>query len=404
MTASTIPDQPDLARMRRDRHARLQKGMSDHGVDAMILIGNANVCYAGGASWPYGDSGRANIERPVAVVVSGDEHPHLYTPFREDAAAQLDLPEDHLHGPVYLDFDEGVEAFGRLLTELVPHKATVAVDDVTGAMARNRDRLFSSWPPPGVEPIIGHARLLKTPDELACTRKASKITAAAMAEVQKALVPGVRQTQLTARFLRHIFDLGAEANILDPIWQVMPDRREDLPWTTHGDVPCPLLTTERQLAAGDVLWVDTAVSYAGYHSDFGRTWIVGQDPSPRQEAQYQKWKAINDAVLAEVRPGVNAARLTAAARNLCDGESPWMPHFYLSHGIGVETAEMPFIGTDLGEEFDESIVLAPGMIIIIEPIIWDEGAGGYRSENIYSVTEDGWILVSDDYPYDPYGN
>src|SRR3982074_1272684 len=112
MSTLTIPAEPDLIRMRRERGARLQKAMSDTGVDALLLLGNPNVTYATGASWPVGDSGRANVERPVAVVVSGDPTPHLFTSFRDDAAARLDLPDDHLHGPVYLDFDEGVDAFG----------------------------------------------------------------------------------------------------------------------------------------------------------------------------------------------------------------------------------------------------------------------------------------------------
>ena len=66
------------------------------------------------------------------------------------------------------------------------------------------------------------ARLIKTPDELACLRHALRITEQAMAEVQARLAPGVRQTDLTATFLHRVFELGADANVLDPIWQVMP--------------------------------------------------------------------------------------------------------------------------------------------------------------------------------------
>ena len=64
--------------------------------------------------------------------------------------------------------------------------------------------------------------------------------------------------------------------MLDPIWQVMPASIADGPWTTTGDLACPLLNTERALEAGDVLWSDASISYAGFHSDFGRTWIVGR--------------------------------------------------------------------------------------------------------------------------------
>ena len=64
---------------------------------------------------------------------------------------------------------------------------------------------------------------------------------------------------------------------------------------------------------------------------------------------------------------------------------------------------MPFIGTDLGEEFDESIVLIPGMVMVLEPVIWQDHQGGYRSEDIFVITEDGYRWLSDFpyYPFDP---
>ncbi len=229
-----------------------------------------------------------------------------------------------------------------------------------------------------------------------------------MAEVQDGLQPGARQTDLTARFFRKVFELGAEANALDPIWQVMPKHQRDLPWTTHGGIACPLITTERELARGDVLWVDTGIMYQGFHSDFGRTWIVGEEPSDRQHAQYEQWRNISDSVVATLRAGVTASELTAVAieschGELCDGKRPWMEHFYLGHGLGLDAAEVPYVGTDLGDGYDRRLVLEANTVVVIEPIIWDEGYSGYRSENVYVVTEEGSMSLTD-YPYDPYGS
>ena len=156
-----------------------------------------------------------------------------------------------------------------------------------------------------------------------------------------------------------------------------------------------------------MIWVDTGVSYAGFSSDFGRTWVVGQDPTPTQHAQYRAWRRIIDAVRAEVRAGVTGADLTAAALGAWDGPSasgrprPWMDHFYLSHGLGIESAESPFIGTDLGDAYDARQVLAAGTVLVLEPLIWEEGHSGYRSEEVLVVTDDGWLSLTD-YPYDPY--
>ncbi|MBV9871350.1 MAG: aminopeptidase P family protein, partial [Frankiaceae bacterium] len=183
--------------------------------------------------------------------------------------------------------------------------------------------------------------------------------------------------------------------------QIMPDRIEDGPWTTTGGLACPLLTTEREVVKGDVLWVDMGISYGGFQSDFGRTWIVGDEPSAVQRAQFEKWRAIMAAVLGKLRAGATCADLTAAAIEVAGGGKPWMDHFYLGHGLGIDSAEMPFVGSDIGPEFDASYVLEAGMLLVLEPIVWENGQCGYRSEEVLLITEDGWEPMTD-YPYDPF--
>jgi Xaa-Pro dipeptidase len=402
-SATDIPAEPDRTRLRRETGARLRSAMGEHGVGALILLGNNAVTYATGTSWPLGDAGLSHVERPVAVVLADDEWPHLFLPFREGAAEESELPADHVHGPVYLEFDEGVRDFAGVLADLVPRGAAVATDELTGAMRRGQDRLFSDASFGDAAVIVAAAKAVKTIDEIACIRKAVRITDEAMVAVQAALAPGVRQLDLSAEFLRRAFELGAVASMLEPIWQVMPNSKAEGVWTTHGDLALPLLSTERELRPGDVLWTDVSITYGGYCSDFGRTWIVGADPTPRQQAQFHRWRDIMTAVLEVTRAGATAAELTRAATEANGGSRPWLPHFYLGHGIGVNAAEMPLIGTDLGDEFDENYVLAPGMVVVLEPVVWEDGTGGYRSEEIVVITEEGWIKLTD-YPYAPYGH
>ncbi len=402
-SAWDIPDKPDLGRLRAATGGRLRAAMADRGVEALILLGNSNVVYATGVSWPLGDAGLSYVERPVAVVLADDPAPHLFLPFREGAASEAGLPVDHLHGPVYLEFDEGVQIFARTLAELIPASAAVAVDELTGAMRRAHQQLFGAGRPADAAAVIAAAKVVKTPDELSCIRTACRITDQAMVDVQASLAPGMRQIELSAGFLRRAFELGATASMLEPIWQVMPERKCDGVWTTHGDLALPLLTTERELATGDVLWTDVSITYAGYCSDFGRTWLVGRQPTPRQQAQYRRWRDIMSAVLEVTRPGATAAELGRTATNANGGSRPWLPHFYLGHGIGVNAAETPMIGTDLGDEFDENFVFEPGMVLVLEPVVWEDGTGGYRSEEVVVITADGWLPLAD-YPYDPYGD
>ena len=98
-------------------------------------------------------------------------------------------------------------------------------------------------------------------------------------------------------------------------------------------------------------------------------------PSARQQDQYApvarhpRRRAESDARRAR-RRGDLAARGDRRERW---PQKPWLPHFYLGHGIGTNAAEMPMIGTDLGEEFDDNLVFPAGMVLVLEPVVWEDG-------------------------------
>jgi Xaa-Pro aminopeptidase len=93
----------------------------------------------------------------------------------------------------------------------------------------------------------------------------------------------------------------------------MPESVAAGPRSVTGDIVFPTVTTDRVLEQGDVLWVDSGVTLAGYDSDFGRTWIVGAEPTAPQRDQFRAWKDVVDAVLAVTKPGASAADLTRVA-------------------------------------------------------------------------------------------
>jgi Xaa-Pro aminopeptidase len=383
--------------MRRERFEKLLSAMQGEGVDGLVLLGTGAVSYATGAASPGCDSSRSVLDRPVAVVAPGEAGAHLFTSLpdiAQEGTAGL------VHAAASPECDEGAAALTKFVSDLFPAGARIAFDDMPHPLRRcleGREVVAAGG-------VLGAAKICKTVDELACIRRAQAVNEAAMLDVRPLLEPGVRQIDLTAAFVRRIFELGVSANCIDPIWQPMPERLAAGPWTTHGDVAFPVGSTDAFLRDGDVVWVDTGVSYEGYASDFGRTWIVGREvrPTSRQESQFQRWTEVMGAVLDCCRPGVSALRLCRAATEANAGSRPWLAHFYLAHGVGTESAEMPLIGTDLGEAFDESLVLQPGMVLVLEPVIWDDGAAGYRSEDIYAITDAGWTPLSS-HPFDPYG-
>jgi Xaa-Pro dipeptidase len=371
----------DLARMRRERHRKVVDALDAHGLAAAVLLGQQNIAYALGARVPAADPARAAHQRMVAVVSAGDAAPHLYTSFADGVPPELG-PEQ-VHPALSVEWPEGTSQ----LLDVLPD-GPIALDEYTmplHAALRGREITDATV-------ILATCKVVKTDDELECIRRAQFINEQAMLDIDGLVVPGVRGTELSGAFLRRIFELGATANTVDPIWQVMPPRIVDGPSSSTGDVVFPTPTTDRAFAADDVIWVDTGIDYEGYASDFGCTFVVG-GPQARHREQAARWREVVDRALDVLKPGATGGDLVRAA---CAGDHrrPWLPHLYLAHGIGTNSAEMPLVGTDLGADFDDALVLAPGMVLVFEPVVWDDGAAGFRAEEIVAVTDDGYERLS----------
>jgi len=389
--------------MRVDRQTKLHHALASKDVAAAVLLGTTNVRWATGARVVSADQGRASHFRNVAVVLNGDPAVHLFTHHPDGIPA--DYPADYVHAGLDMECDAGARALVVFIVDRTGagSGSRILLDEWTMALRRAwTARLSDAAPADASLSLMGEVRLCKTPDELACIRTAQWINEQAMLDVQAALRPGIRGVELSGLFLRRAFELGAHQNTVDPIWQIMPESVATGPRSVTGDLVFPTVTTARALERGDVVWVDTGITWEGYDSDFGRTWIAGAAPSPAQRDQFRLWRQVVEAVLAVTRPSATGGDLTRAALMAAGGgRRPWLAHLYLAHGIGVDSAEAPFIGTDLGTEFDESIVLAPGMVFVLEPVAWADGTGGYRAEEIVAVTDDGFRLLSD-HPYEPY--
>ena len=400
---TTAIGEPDLVRLRRTREGRLQEQLEHQGIDALLALHGPHVGYASGVLAVAADVSHASFRRPVALVVRGDDQAHVFTD--EPDLVPDDHPDDHVHPALWVELDEGVDDLARAVGDLVGTGAgrVLAVDEITAAMHRAGGRWHAEAELVDAGRVFGPVKLCKSPDELACIARAQAINNESMLAVYDAVVPGARQSDLTGRFLRRVHELGATANVIDPIWEVMEPTMAHGPWTTTGDLAFPTVTTDRILRRGDIVWVDTGVTYQGYASDFGRTWVVGHDEAPPSLVPlFRRWCDVVDAVLDAVAPGVSAGELVRRAVAAGGGTASWLPHFYLSHAVGIESAEPPLIGTDLGPDVDDATVLAPGMVLVLEPATWEDGVGGYRAEEIVAVTDDGWVGLSGQHPYAPF--
>jgi Xaa-Pro dipeptidase len=393
----------DAARMRRERHARLQAAMAEQRVDAALLLHAPHVGYATGQPARGVDATVAAYERPVALVVAGAQRAHLLG----GAPAGLDV---EAHPAVRPEVDDGGPGLAGALADVVGPLAgrRIAVDEQTGAMLRAG--VLDGAEVVDAGPLIGAAKLTKTPDELACIAEAQRRNELAMAVAQAQLRPGATRNELAGAFLSELALDGGSANMIDPIFERMPHRVAAGPRTTTGGVAFPTGTADVTFAFGDLVWVDSGIDHLGYASDYGRTWVVGRDPTADERDLFTRWCAVVEAVLGVLRPGATAGDLCRAAAAVGvdagpgSGGRPWLAHFYLAHGVGIESAEMPLVGTDLGAAFDDALVLAPGMVLVLEPVAWREGVGGYRSEEIVAVTDAGWCHLGGGHGYAPFGD
>lgn len=373
----------DPAPLRFARLARLRAAMAEHGEEALVLTSAAAIRYATGACPPHGDSS-AETARPSAAVVTAAT---LHVLGLEVASVPAGVEVEML--------PRAPERAASAIAALLNGARRVGVERMAFALAEALQRLVPE-PLQPAEPTVLAARAHKSAEEIDLLRQAQRLNEHAVAEVLPTIVPGVREVELTGRFLAAMARRGVSACHVEPIWCVVPRRSTDAPWTFPGGLPYRELPSARALVWRDQVMIDTGMLHHGYMSDFGCTWSCGGQPDARDRRLRTRWQEVIDAVLAECRPGATAAALVRAARAAFgeDRPAPWPIPLYLAHGIGIGGVEPPFIGTDLGPAADEATVLAPGMVLVLEPYVWEEGAGGYRAEQMIAITDTGFERLS----------
>ncbi|MBL6600597.1 MAG: aminopeptidase P family protein [Alphaproteobacteria bacterium] len=140
--------------------------------------------------------------------------------------------------------------------------------------------------------------------------------------------------------------------------------------------------TDRVIAPGDVLMMDTGCVFDGYYSDFDRNFAFGHADDAARRAYDVVYKA-TEAGLAAARPGATAADLWVAMAAVLDaGGSTGNAVGRLGHGLGTQLTEQP--SNMPGDE----TVMVPGMVMTLEPgMTYADGRVMVHEENL--VIRDG---------------
>ena len=157
----------------------------------------------------------------------------------------------------------------------------------------------------------------------------------------------------------------------------------------------PYGPSNKKIHKGDLVDVNHATVYQGYHSDEARMFKMGK-PNRKEVKLYDVvLKALN-ASIASIRPGVKASDIFKVVKRIIDdsGYSEFFMGYnqygveYVGHGVGLEINEYPFIGPKNNE------LLKPGMVFALEPKLIVPGVTGIELEDTITVTKEGCEVLT----------
>ena len=180
--------------------------------------------------------------------------------------------------------------------------------------------------------LIMELRMIKTPAELACMRKASEISAAAMDFTLENAKPGMTEHQIRGLGVQSIYENGGE-NEAFAFWSTVG----------AGSNQAISRTRSKVIQSEDFLHIGVSARYEGYVGIVGRSMFFGK-PIPWIVDAIKAGYETQSAIIEELRAGNNAGNVAKAweetlrktghfdmtlygpchATGLMEGEPPWI--------------------------------------------------------------------------------
>ncbi|MEJ0062152.1 MAG: type I methionyl aminopeptidase [Alphaproteobacteria bacterium] len=225
------------------------------------------------------------------------------------------------------------------------------------------------------------APVIHTAEDFAGMRAAGRLAAAALDYIIPFVVPGVKTIELNdiaEKFMRDGGGVPAtigyrgykHASCISP-----------------NHVVCHGIPGDKQLLDGDIVNIDVTVILDGWFGDTSRMFLVGEKTSLKARRLVDvTYEAMMRGIEA-VKPGATLGDVGHAIQSLVEANRFSVVRDFCGHGVG-RRFHMPPSVLHLGEP-GKGVVLQPGMIFTIEPMV---NAGGYGVK----VLSDGWTAVTKD--------
>jgi len=223
------------------------------------------------------------------------------------------------------------------------------------------------------ENIVESLRIIKDADEIHRMEESIRLNHELFEYIEDELVPGRTEAEIAWLVEKFYREHGAQELAFSTIVGVGPNAA--LPHAIPG---------KAKLRENELVLIDCGCRYMDYNSDQTRTFWVGGTPSDRFRKTMDQVRAAQQAAIDIIRPGLPYQEAYHAAYAVFekDGVETMFTHG-LGHGVGLETHEPPSLSrVGQGE-------LEPGMVVTVEPGLYDPEWGGIRWEYEILVTEDG---------------
>ena len=207
---------------------------------------------------------------------------------------------------LWTDSDDHLEIGARAIRERLGSTPALAVELSAWPLSAGRFAALKSALPGAVwhdrSQLASSLRLIKSPAELDCQRRAGKAAEAGMTAAVRTAAAGVSEREIAAEITAAMIRAGSD--VPGPGVLSSGIRAHHL----HGGY------SDRVLQPGDIVQIETTPGVRHYHARFMRPLRVGA-PTDRELRTVERLIAIQDAALAEVGPGVAASVPDAVYRD-----------------------------------------------------------------------------------------
>jgi len=228
------------------------------------------------------------------------------------------------------------------------------------------------------------AAILKSKVEQEQIRETGRIVASILAELRSAVRPGITTGDLDAVAVDALKRYGAKSSSLGY------HRYPKSLCTSVNDEVVHGIPGTRVLREGDIISIDFAAVYQGWHADSAITVPVG---SVAPEVK-RLLKVTEDALyrgIAAARAGNRVRDISRAVQDFVEAAGLTVVRHYGGHGVGRSMHEDPQVLNYI-EPGQINHTLRAGMVIAIEPMV---NLGGPETR----VLEDDWTVVTLDGSY-----